>query len=135
MIANFVFLIYNYDMFKNVPIFSDDAVWINILSDLGATISQGGVNLKNTNYKMTLPELADYIEQLKTEKLESLNALDLSDAEQRLLLLLPANAIELKEKMGYSSTANTHTVETLVYNIRKKLGPTFIKLENGEYKL
>jgi alanine-alpha-ketoisovalerate/valine-pyruvate aminotransferase len=122
-------------MFTNIPIFSDDAVWINILSDLGAKISDNGIIFTNPKNKMTVPELSDYIEELKAQKIKSLNAVDLSDAEQKLLLLLPANAVELKERMGYSSEANTHTVETLVYNIRKKLGPTFIKLENGEYKL
>ena len=64
-----------------------------------------------------------------------MHATILSNTERQLVLFLPASADELKIKMGYAPNSNTHTIETLVYNIRKKMGQDFIKLKNGRYEL
>lgn len=122
-------------MLDNIALWTDDFYWRGILSDLGAAVSARGLAFPNPPKKISVSELSGFIDELKTRRLSELGALGLSDAERRLVLSLPANARELKSAMGYSSASRTHTIETLVYNIRKKLGNDFIRSENGEYRL
>lgn len=122
-------------MLSSTSFYVTDPVWISILSELGADISQYGIPFKIPNKKFSIPELFDYAKSLSDTRIKQLGADILSEAEQKLLLFLPRNVEELKKLMGYAADADTHTIETLVYNIRKKMGRDFIKLSNGEYKL
>jgi hypothetical protein len=130
-----LFLFYNSRMLEKIALWTDDSRWRGILSDLGASISPRGVRFPNPAKKLSVPELADYADALLERRISELGAKGLSDAERRLLLLLPANARELRPLMGYGEGSATHTIETIVYNIRKKLGNDFIKSEDGEYRL
>ena len=121
-------------MLNNICFKTDDLFWAGILSDLGANISDNGILFKAPAKKIHARELLDHVFGLRAARLKSLGAEGLSAAEQNLLLLLPRSAGELRAILGYVDDTKTHTIETLVYNIRKKLGRGFIKLENGEYR-
>ena len=122
-------------MLDQVSLCVEDAVWAGILSDLGAVISVRGIKFKAPAKKIGIAELAEHVGKLRRARIAEIGAENLSDAEQRLVLLLPRAAAELKNLSGYADAAQTHTVETLIYNIRKKLGTDFIRLENGVYEL
>ncbi|MDR1071450.1 MAG: helix-turn-helix domain-containing protein [Rickettsiales bacterium] len=122
-------------MLESIALWTDDSHWRGILSDLGAAVSPRGMNFPAPAKKLSVPELAGYADELGSRRISELGAGGLSDAERRLVLLLPANARELRPLMGYGEGSATHTIETIVYNIRKKLGGDFIKSENGEYRL
>lgn len=44
-------------------------------------------------------------------------------------------APQLKMAMGYASDTSTHTVDTAIYQLRRKFGRDFIVNNNGVYKL
>jgi len=119
----------------NVRLFTGDSVWKKILEELGADVSPGGINFTAPEKKLSLCELHEHVEKLSLKRIAELNAQALSDAEQSLLLLLPADANYLKRALGYADDAKTHTVETLIYKIRKKLGQDFVRLADGVYTL
>ena len=122
-------------MLDKILLSTDDLVWAGILSDLGAIVSSSGIKFPTPSNKLSISMLSSYIEELKSNYLFRIGAENLSESEERLILMLPGSAAELKTRMGYASTSTTHTIETLVYNIRKKLGQNFIKFKNGTYEL
>ena len=135
------FIIYNQSIMLNrIRLSTDDSYWAGILSDLGAIVSaanapNGGIRFVAPGEKLSASELAGHIERLKAGRLKELGADELSEAERNLLLALPGTASELKTLAGYAEGSKTHTIETLVYNIRKKMGAGFVKLNNGVYEL
>ena len=127
-------------MLNRIRLQTNDLFWAGILSDLGASVSdmntaESGIKFPTPNKKLSAAELADYVEQLKAKRLKELKADGLSEAERNLILALPGTTEELKTLAGYAESSKTHTIETLIYNIRKKMGADFIKLSNGAYKL
>jgi len=127
-------------MLNRIRLQTNDLFWTGILSDLGASVSNidakgNGIRFPTPNKKLSTAELDDYIQRLKARRLKELGADELSEAERSLILALPGTASELKMLAGYAEASKTHTIETLIYNIRKKMGADFIKLSNGVYKL
>jgi hypothetical protein len=122
-------------MMSRIRISTSDSHWKKILSDLNAAVSDGGVDFANPKSRLSLAELENHIDRLLAARISALGAEALSETERRLIFMLPSNANELKKEMGYAAASKTHTVETLIYNIRKKMGNDFIRLENGIYEL
>jgi hypothetical protein len=112
-----------------------DALWKKILSDLHAETADGGITFPDPEKKLSLSEIISRAESLAAARIEHLGAGALSESERRLALMLPADADELKRRMGYADGARTHTIETMIYNVRKKMGADFIKLKDGVYSL
>jgi DNA-binding response OmpR family regulator len=65
--------------------------------------------------------------------------INLSDAQKKIIIFLyktgGAAMQELKQAAGYNADSATHSVDTLIYELRKTFGKDFIKYENGIYKL
>jgi hypothetical protein len=122
-------------MLNRIRIFARDPYWKKILSDLNAEISDDGIRFEKPKGKVSHAELRRHIERLKAARIRELGADALSGTERRLVLMLPSSARELKRGMGYEDASKTHTIETLVYNVRKKMGNDFIALENGTYSI
>ena len=122
-------------MLNRVNIRTIDPIWDGVLSDLGAKVSPDGIKFDVPREKISVADLILRIESAASNRIAKLGAEKLSDAERTLLLMLPGTAADLKSGMGYAADAATHTIETLVYNIRKKMGGNFIKFEDGKYKL
>lgn len=123
-------------MLKNISIQTNDTVWQEILSDLHADINKNAkIFWQSPNKRINLSEILNLMEALENKHLQQIGAIGLSETENKLIMLLPGTATELKSKMGYAESANTHTIETIIYNIRKKLGADFIKLKSGKYVL
>jgi hypothetical protein len=117
-------------MLNHISICVDDAIWAGVLSDLGADISEHGVRFSPPEKKIPVAELSNLAARLGDERIRALGAESLSDSERALVLLLPRSAAELKRLLGYARESRTHTVETLIYNIRKKMGADFIRLDS-----
>jgi hypothetical protein len=122
-------------MLNRIRIFARDPYWIKILSDLNAEISDDGIKFEKPSGKVSGDELRRRVERMKAARITELGADALSETERRLILMLPSGARELKRGMGYEDASKTHTIETLVYNIRKKMGNDFIALKNGIYSI
>jgi len=122
-------------MFDNIKISARDLVWEKILTDLGAIITDDGISIDLPAGAISFSELNDIINAAVHQRIQTLGAESLTDAEKKLILMLPGSAAELKTLLGYSADAETHSVETLVYNIRQKLGQDFIKRNDGTYNL
>jgi hypothetical protein len=128
-------------MLNGITLLTNDFYWASILRDLHANViptvakEARGLKFDIPKEKISIPKLSNHIEQLKMKRLAELGGQNLSAAEQRLILLLPATANELKSAMGYAEESATHTTETLIYNIRKKMGNDYIKFNNGKYEL
>lgn len=122
-------------MFDNIKISTDDKVWKKILADLGAVIHPSGIKFTAPTEPVSPSELIRIIDLEIEKHFNKLNAASLSHRERRLVLMLPANSAELKSFMGYAIDTDTHSIGTLIYNIRKKMGQNFIRIENGIYSV
>lgn len=136
-------------MLHGIRIFSSDAVWSRILSELGAVVvdspESADVNLDEMNLAMpvAVPEL----------KVLIMNAAQNDGIIRRVCgdgAVLPRglgrvvtmlyksggmSAAELKTSLGYSPDAATHAIEAAIYQLRKMYGRDFIKNKNGMYYL
>ena len=136
-------------MLDNVKIYTSDAVWRQILSDLGAVIVDSA-NLADVvfddikiNAPMSVMELqniilsnvdnSDIIRRVFGEDVK------LSNLQRRLIVLLYKNPDitmrDLKTALGLSPDMTTHAVETAIYQLRKIYGHDIIKNTDGKYKI
>ena len=136
-------------MLKGIRIYSADAVWRNILRDLGATVldapTSGDIVLDSLNISMPVSmlelkaALLDAADNSKIiRKLFGTNV-RMSALHARIIVQLyksgGMSAGELKTALGYSADAATHTVDTAIYQLRKLYGHDFIVNENGVYRI
>ena len=122
-------------MLSKIKISLHDPIWKKILTEMGVVIANDGIAIDLPNAPITQVDLNDILSAGAARHIKSIGAESLTDAEQRLILMLPGSVAELKTMMGYATDAETHSVETLVYNIRQKLGQNFIKRNDGIYRL
>lgn len=136
-------------MLKGIRVYSADAVWRNILRDLGATVldapTSGDIVLDSLNISMPVSML-----ELKAALLDAADNskiirnlfgtnVRMSALHARIIVQLyksgGMSAGELKTALGYSADAATHTVDTAIYQLRKLYGRDFIVNENGVYRI
>lgn len=136
-------------MLSGIRVFSSDSVWQQILSDFNATIVQNAMfaDVNIDNLQLNLP-----ISPIKLKScimaaadcagvLESIfgHPVSLSRLQGQIVVRLYQSggmtADELKVALGYAESANTHTVDTAIYGLRKIFGHEFIKNDQGVYKI
>ena len=136
-------------MLSGIKIFTNDAVWRHILTELGATIVGDSlvcdVNLDELNLGPQVPvaELKSMIFGAidNTKIIDSIfgEHVALSSIQTKIVTLLyksgGMSSKKLKIALGYSPDATTHNVETAIYNLRKLYGREFIKNTKGNFKL
>ena len=136
-------------MLKGIRVFSGDAVWRNILSDLGATVldvpSNSDINLDSLNISMPVSVI-----ELKRVLLEASDNskiilkvfgtnVRLSNLHTQIIVHLYKSGgmhiNDLKIALGYSPDVTTHTVDTAIYQLRKMYGHDFIVNDGGVYRI
>ena len=136
-------------MLSGIRVFSSDSVWQQILADFNATVVQdkmfADVNVDDlqldlpispAKLKSCIMDAADY-----ADVLESVfgHQVSLSRLQSQIVVRLfqsgGMTADELKVALGYAENANTHTVDTAIYSLRKIFGHEFIKNDRGVYKI
>ena len=132
-------------MLSGFRVFTSDQCWREILADLGATLVDNAATADADidSMKLKLPvspvELKSAIIGA-SDKTAILNKLfcrrvDLSPTQTQIVVCLYKSggmtATELKKALGYAPDATTHTVDTVIYSLRKLFGRDFIKNING----
>ncbi|MBP5485380.1 MAG: winged helix-turn-helix domain-containing protein [Alphaproteobacteria bacterium] len=136
-------------MFSGLSFFSSDPVWQQIVGELGATVTTDSVlcdvNLDKLDLK--LPISPTDLKSAIIAEIDGAKIIDsifgrrvsLSPTQTRIITLLyksgGMSADGLKSALGYAPDATTHSVETLIYGLRKLYGYDFIKNINGIFKL
>lgn len=138
---------YSLRMLSGIRIFTSDSVWHSVLADFNAIMVDDvfGADLDFDSLDLVLPvtplELKTAIinatDNAKTiEKLLGKDA-NVSSVQARIIARLyktgGLSADELKLALGYAPDATTHTVNTAIYELRKKYGHDFIKNNNGKF--
>ncbi|MDE5615420.1 MAG: helix-turn-helix domain-containing protein [Alphaproteobacteria bacterium] len=136
-------------MLKGVRIYTSDVLWRQILGDFGAILLDAPTATDINFDTIDVPEKITPI-QLKAL---ILGAVDNSGIIARLLgpgTTLPRmqgrvvallyksggmRAAEIKDALGYSPNAATHTVDTAIYQLRRMFGRNFIINDHGVYRL
>lgn len=137
-------------MLDGIKIYSSDEVWRQILSELGATVSE----TPNTTYldfdsiDITTPATAITIKSAIQNAIDGNIQLlhrifgqnvQLPYIQAQIVLLLyksgGMSANDLRSALGYSPNATTHAVDTAIYQLRKNFGRNFIINTNGVYKI
>ena len=136
-------------MLKGIRIYSADAVWRNILRDLGATVldapTSSDIVLDSLNISMPVSilelkaTLLDAADNSKIIRKLFGTSVRMSALHARIIVQLyksgGMSSGELKTALGYSADATTHTVDTAIYQLRKLYGHDFIVNENGVYRI
>ncbi len=136
-------------MLNGLRIFTTDATWRQILSDMSADIVD---NPKIADVDFDALNLSLPINPANL-RVAIMDAMDNTNIVARVLgpgahlSRLPAQIVsvlyktggmssaDLKAALGYAPDANTHTVDTAICALRKKYGRQFIQNEDGVYKL
>lgn len=136
-------------MLENVKIYTSDKVWTNIFADLGIIVvdSQKMADVVFDDIDLKLPIS---INDLKNILLGAGDNKDiickifgkyvvLPNLQHRIVISLYKNPNitmrELKDNLGLTPDITTHTVETAIYQLRKKYGHNFIENTDGKYKI
>lgn len=136
-------------MLSGIRIFVSDPVWRDILTRLNASVVDNAL-FADVNFDNLQPDAPVSPLQLKSiiiGALDNRGALDmlpdggdgLSPIQAQIVKYLVKNgemtAEELKIALGYAPDANTHTVSTVIYALRKKYGREFIQNKDGKFKI
>ena len=145
--------LYDNAMLSGIAFWTDDNIWIGILTDLGGVYVD-----KNIADLIFIP--SKYPAKINPSVLKSriMSDIDksfldaalrvcrdkssmLSRPQIKIIALLERSGLggisgeDLRAAMGYSADAATHALDTAIYNIRKIMGSDFIKTNNGKYEL
>lgn len=141
---------YSGDMLDGIRIYSSDALWRQILSEFGATVSDVpdatyldfdalGVPMPATPImiKTAIQNAVDGNIKLMREILGRDVHLPYIQAQIVILLYKSGgmSAADLRTALGYAPNATTHAVDTAIYQLRKLFGREFIINSNGVYKI
>lgn len=136
-------------MLAGIRIYTSDIVWRQIFSDLNATVIDAPL-LADVNFDDIVPQTvispielkALILSAIDTSKiLHSIFGHDvlLSQIQAQIIVLLHKtaglNANQLKQALGYPSDVATHSIDTAIYQLRKRYGKNFIENDGGVYKL
>ncbi len=142
-------MVYRTCMLSGIRVFSSDLVWRGILSDLNATVLDAP-NVIDVNMDALDLRLPVSVMELKSAILSAtdnskiinqifLRPIQMPELHRQIIALLyktgGMTASELKVAMGYSPNAATHTVDTVIYQLRRAYGHEFIENEHGKYKI
>ena len=134
---------------ENIRIYTSDKYWHQIFSDLGLIVVDSP-NLADVVFDDIDVETPISIMDLQTLILNRVDNADivhdifgtnvaLSNLQRKLIISLYKNPDitmrELKIALGVSPDITTHSVETAIYQLRKKYGHNFIINTNGKYKI
>ena len=134
---------------ENIRIYTSDKYWHQIFSDLGLIVVDSP-NLADVVFDDIDVETPISIMNLQTLILNHVDNADiihkifgkdvvLSNLQRKLIVFLYKNPDitmrELKIALGVSPDITTHSVETAIYQLRKKYGHNFIINTNGKYKI
>jgi len=136
-------------MLKDIRIYTSDEVWRQILKDLGATVvdAAGPADINfdglDVNGPISPMELKSIIldAQDSTEIIKKVlgDNVAMPSMHAKIISLLyktgGMRAVEIKDALGYSPNAATHTVDTAIYQMRRAYGHDFIVNDNGVYRL
>ena len=137
-------------MLNGIKIFSSDNVWRQILSEFGAEVLYApdvvGVDFDALEIPQpaTAMEIKTAIQNAIDGNIHELHKIlgrtvQLPVTQAQIVLLLKKTggmpASDLRTAMGYSPNATTHTVDTAIYQLRKRFGRNFIINDGGVYKL
>ena len=149
LLDNRLSLVYCDNMLSGMRIFSSDSVWRQILSDLNATVLDAP---SATDLSIDDLELSGAVSPMALKGL----LLSLSDNSRILGEIFGAptslphiqgkvvvalyksggmTSAGLKSAMGYAANTTTHTVDTAIYQLRRRFGRDFIVNNDGVYKL
>lgn len=151
LLDNMATFYYSLDkMLQGVKIFSSDPIWRNILSELGAMVSDApnaaylDFDSLGLSYPATPIAIQTAIQNAIDGNIQLLQnifgrAVQLPRVQAQIVILLHKtggiSASDLRVALGYSPTATTHALDTAIYQLRKTFGRDFIINENGIYKL
>ena len=137
-------------MLSDFKIYSADAFWRQILSELGATVSDKEDSTFLNFDALNIPLPARPI-TIKTEIQKAIDSniqllhkilgkkVQLPYVQAQIIILLyksgGMSAADLRNALGYSPNATTHAVDTAIYQLRKTFGRAFINNVNGIYKI
>lgn len=136
-------------MMENTRIYTADKYWRQIFTDLGMVV------VDSPNVADVVFDDIDVKKPISIMNLQNiiLNQLDnadivrevfgsdvkLSNLQHKLIVILYKNPDitmrELKMVLGMSPDITTHSVETAIYQLRKKYGHNVILNTNGKYKI
>ena len=136
-------------MMENTRIYTVDKYWRQIFTDLGMVV------VDSPNVADVIFDDIDIKKPISIMNLQNiiLNQLDnadivrevfgsdvaLSNLQHKLIVILykkpDITMRELKTALGLSPDITTHSVETAIYQLRKKYGHNVILNTNGKYKI
>lgn len=136
-------------MLSGIRVFSSDPVWREILSQLGAILVDDpvyadadldslhlGLPISPMELKSAIISASDDTKILNTV-LGGKGAL--SPLQTQIIVRLYKSggmtADELKIALGYAPNAETHTVDTAIYGLRKLYGRDFITNDKGVFRI
>jgi hypothetical protein len=131
-------------MLAGITFYTDNTVWAGILSDLGATAASrdiADIVFISPDTRISSIELKSrLLEQIDRERTVATTGYkNLSDNQTKIINLLVRagkhgiTADSLKIALGYATDANSHALDTAIYNLRKTFGAEFIKTTGGKY--
>ncbi len=145
----------------NIP---DREIWVSVLKNLGAKIVDKDYKLadivfanrisKNERRAIFYPKKKMTIDEFEQavffairdheEKILNLLGIDknsISESGRQLIVLLylagddGVSGHDLMVRIGYDEKAKSHTVETMIYALRKQFGDQFLVFDSGRYKI
>ena len=140
---------YRRRMLSGIRVFTSACVWRQILADLNATVldAPGAMDLNLDTLELNNPVSPMELKALLLSACDNSRLLNeffgaptfLPYIQGKIVVALYKSggmtATELKSTLGYAADATTHTVDTAIYQLRRKFGREFITINNGVYKL
>ena len=139
-------------MLNGTSFYTDDIVWAGILSDLGATAVARDVAdivfVAPPATPLSALDLKSYIlAEIDAERANATGGFASrrtrphapTDSQKKIITLLTRagtagiDANDLAAAHGIAPDANSHAMDTMIYNIRKSFGADFIKTAGGRY--
>jgi len=136
-------------MLNNIRIYTNDKYWAQILTDLGAVItdSQNIADIVFDDIDIQTPISIPELQQIVLDCANNTDIIGkifgkniyLPALQHKIVVLLykndGLNLADLKAALGVSPDITTHVVENAIYQLRKTYRHEFIVNENGKYKI
>ncbi|MBD5389221.1 hypothetical protein HDR63_03120 [bacterium] len=136
-------------MLNGISVFTRDAVWRRILTELGATVTDevraADVDLDALGLGPGVTPVALKAALMAAQGsgrvLADLfgHAVVLPGLQARVVVALVKSGgmrgAELKAALGYSPDAATHAIDTAIYQLRRTYGRDFIQNDGGVYRI